>query len=83
MVVLKSGEEMDCACMLYVHVCGCVRVCVFVYVIKLHISLIACGSYLGLWDEGSSRDGEAALDSAQVLGHDGQTAPLSAPCTGC
>lgn len=41
---------------------------------------IYCSSYLWLWDEGSSRDGEAVVDLAEILSHDGQTTPLSAAC---
>jgi hypothetical protein len=44
-------------------VCTCVR---------------ACSSYLGLGDKGAAGDGESAVHGAEVLGHDGQTAPLSA-----
>lgn len=40
-------------------------------------------SNLWLGDEGSSRDGEAAADRAEILSHDGETAPLSAACAGC
>lgn len=40
-------------------------------------------SNLWLGDEGSSRDGEAAADRAEILGHDGETAPLSAACACC
>lgn len=39
-------------------------------------------SYLGFRDEGSSRDGEAVVDCAEVLSHDGETTPLSAARTG-
>lgn len=35
-------------------------------------------SYLWFGDEGASRDGETAVDGAQILSHDGQSAPLSA-----
>lgn len=37
------------------------------------------GSYLRFGDEGPSWDG----DSTEVLGHDGQTTPLSAGRAGC
>lgn len=40
-------------------------------------------SNLWLGDEGSSRDGEAAADRAEILSHDGEAAPLSAACAGC
>lgn len=40
-------------------------------------------SNLWLGDEGSSRDGEAAADRAEILSHDGETTPLSAACAGC
>lgn len=40
-------------------------------------------SNLWLGDEGSSRDGEAVADRAEILSHDGETAPLSAACAGC
>ena len=36
------------------------------------------GPYLRFGDEGSPRDGEAVVDGAQVLSHDGQTTPLTA-----
>lgn len=41
------------------------------------------GSYLRFGDEGLSWDGEAVLYSTEVLGHDGQTTPLSAGRAGC
>lgn len=40
-------------------------------------------SYLRFGDEGTSRDGEAVVDRAEILGHDGQTTPLFAACAGC
>lgn len=39
-------------------------------------------SYLRFGDEGPPGDGEAAVDRAEVLSHDGETAPLSAARTG-
>lgn len=39
-------------------------------------------SYLRFGDEGPPGDGEAAVDCAEVLSHDGETAPLSAARTG-
>lgn len=42
-------------------------------------------SHIHLWlrDEGPSRDGEAVVDCAETLSHDGQTAPLFAASAGC
>lgn len=40
-------------------------------------------SYLWFRDEGPSRDGEAVVDGAEILSHDGQAAPLFAACAGC
>lgn len=39
-------------------------------------------SYLWLRDEGPSGDGEAVVDCAEILGHDGKTAPLFATGAG-
>lgn len=39
-------------------------------------------SYLRFRDEGPSGDGEAAVDGAEILSHDGETAPLSAARAG-
>lgn len=39
-------------------------------------------SYLRLRDKGPPRDGEAAVDRAEVLSHDGEATPLSAARAG-
>lgn len=46
------------------------------------VQTIGIKSYLRFGDEGPSRDGEAAVDCAEILGHDGETTPLSAARTG-
>lgn len=38
--------------------------------------------YLWFGDEGPSGDGEAVMDSAEILSHDGKTTPLFAACAG-
>lgn len=40
-------------------------------------------AYLWFRDEGTSRDGEAVMDGAEILSHDGKTTPLLAACAGC
>lgn len=44
--------------------------------------VLSVESYLRFWDESPSWDGEAAVDGAEVLSHDGETTPLSAARTG-
>lgn len=39
--------------------------------------------YLWFGNKGLPRDDEALVDGAEVLSHDGETAPLSAACAGC
>lgn len=50
--------------------------------IKSTIIIIKVNSYLWFGDEGPSRDGEAVVNGAEILSHDGQTAPLFAACAG-
>lgn len=44
--------------------------------------MIKVESYLWLRDKGPSRDGEAVADRAEILSHNGKTAPLFAACAG-
>lgn len=44
--------------------------------------MIKVKSYLWFRDEGPSRDGEAVADCAEILGHNGKTAPLFAARAG-
>lgn len=50
--------------------------------LEILIPFIKVKSYLWFGNEGPSRDGEAVADSAEILSHDRQTAPLSAACAG-
>lgn len=61
---------------------GTKRISIFPKILSTPSLIEAC-SYLGFRDEGPSRDGEAAVDGAEVLSHDGEATPLSAARTGC